>query len=132
MKNHIDHDINEKELNRRISSGDIDPVFIPKLVTLSDIIKYHYCNLIIKFKKENNLQQKDIAEKLELNKSEVSKLFSYKLSEFSQDRLIGFVEILIKNGAKIDLSEAFQKIEKQSKKLQRKLEKSFENQTIYY
>jgi predicted XRE-type DNA-binding protein len=129
MKKHGNHYINEEELERRIAKGEIEPVFVPKLASLSDIAKYQYCNLIIKFKKDNNLKQKDIAQQIDLNKSEVSKLFSYQLKEFSQDRLIGFVEILIKKGAKIDLSEAFSKIEKQSKKLQKKLEKDFKVRT---
>lgn len=129
MKKYKDHDINEEELERRIAKGEVEPLFVPKLATLSDIVKYQYCSLIIKFKKDNNLKQKDIAEQIDLNKSEVSKLFSYQLKEFSQDRLIGFVEILIRKGAKINLSEAFAKIDKQSKKLQKKLEKNYQERT---
>lgn len=129
MKKYKDHDINEEELERRIAEGEVEPVFVPKLATLSDIVKYQYCSLIIKFKKDNNLKQKDIAEQIDLNKSEVSKLFSYQLKEFSQDRLIGFVEILIRKGARINLSEAFAKIDKQSKKLQKKLEKDYQERT---
>lgn len=129
MKKYDEHYINEEELEKRIADGDVEPIFVPRLTTMSDIIKYHYCNLIIKYKKENSLKQKDIADKIDLNKSEVSKLFSYQLKEFSQDRLIGFVETLIKKGAKIDLSEAYSKIEKQSKKLQKRLERNFQEQT---
>ncbi len=129
MKKYEEHYINEEELEKRIADGEIEPVFVPRLASMSDIIKYQYCNLIIKFKKDNNLKQKDIAEKIDLNKSEISKLFSYQLKEFSQDRLIGFVEMLIKKGAKIDLSEAFAKIEKQSKKLQKKLERNFQGRS---
>lgn len=129
MKKYDEHYINEEELEKRIAKGDIEAIFVPRLATMSDIIKYHYCNLIIKYKKENSLKQKDIADKIDLNKSEVSKLFSYQLKEFSQDRLIGFVETLIKKGAKIDLSEAYSKIEKQSKKLQKRLERNFQEQT---
>tara|TARA_R110002072_G_scaffold534_8_gene4297 strand:- start:51014 stop:51415 length:402 start_codon:yes stop_codon:yes gene_type:complete len=129
MKKYEEHYINEEELEERIAKGEIEPVFVPRITSMSDIGKYQYCNLIIKYKKENNLKQKDIADKIDLNKSEVSKLFSYQLKEFSQDRLIGFVEVLIRKGAKIDLTEAYIKIEKQSKRLQKKLEKDFQEQT---
>jgi predicted XRE-type DNA-binding protein len=123
MKKYNEHYIDEQKLDRSIKDGSVDPVYVPQFASLSDIAKYHYCNLIVKYKKSQNLRQKDIALLLGLNKSEVSKLFSYKLKEFSQERILGFVEELIKRGARINLSGAFVKIEKQSKRLQNKLEK---------
>ena len=95
--------IDEKELDKQIDSGKIKPVHIPQFASFSEIEKFQLCTEIIKYKKANNLKQKDIADVIDVNKSEVSKLFSYNLKEFSQERLLGFIELLIEHGAVIDM-----------------------------
>lgn len=113
--------IDENEIDQKIESGKINPVHMPKLLTLSDIVKYQFCSDIVQFKNTNGMKQQDLAEILEINKSEVSKLCSYNLKEFSQERLLGFVESLLSKGAKIDLQASWEKIKVQSKKIQSKL-----------
>lgn len=116
--------IDEKELDKLIDSGEIKPVHLPKFASFSEIEKYQFCSEIIKYKKMNNLKQKDIAEIIEVNKSEVSKLFSYNLKEFSQERLLGFIETLIEHGANIDMNSVYNQIKKRSTKLQKVLSKN--------
>lgn len=113
--------IDEKELDRRIESGEIDPVHIPRFASTSEIVKYQFCNLIIRYKKENGLKQKDIAEFLGINKSEVSKLFAYSLKEFSQERIFGFIDQMVSCGVDLDVSAAWNSIKLQSAKLHRQL-----------
>lgn len=113
--------IDEKELDKKIADGEVSPIHLPKFTSLSDIIKFQFCTEIIKFKKLKGLKQKDIATMINVNKSEVSKLFSYNLKEFSQERLISFVETLILEGAKINLEDAWNQIKKHSKKLEKKM-----------
>lgn len=117
--NNLDPD--EKELNKRIEEGDIKPVHLPKLDTFSEIEKYQFCTEIIRYKKSNNLKQKDIGAILNLHKSEVSKLFSYNLKEFSQERLLSFIQALLLHGANINMDAAYEQIRKKSAKLQKKL-----------
>ena len=98
--------IDEKELDKQIDSGKVKPVHIPQFASFSEIEKFQFCTEIIKYKRANNLKQKDIADVIDVNKSEVSKLFSYNLKEFSQERLLGFIELLIEHGAVIDMEKA--------------------------
>lgn len=113
--------VDEKEINQKIKSGEINPVHLPKLLTLTDIVKYQFCSDIIKFKNINGMKQQELAELLGINKSEVSKLCSYNLREFSQERLLGFIEDLLSKGASIDLQASWEKVKVQSKKIQSKL-----------
>lgn len=113
--------VDEDEVDQKIKSGEINPVHLPKLLTLTDIVKYQFCSDIIKFKNINGMKQQELAELLGINKSEVSKLCSYNLREFSQERLLGFIEDLLSKGASIDLQASWEKVKVQSKKIQSKL-----------
>lgn len=113
--------LDENELDKQIESGKIKPAHIPQFASFSEIEKFQFCTEIIKYKKQKNLLQKDIASIINVNKSEVSKLFSYNLKEFSQERLLGFIELLIENGAVVDMDFAYEQIKKRSAKLQKRL-----------
>lgn len=121
----------ERETNEKVASGEITPVYIPRLVTPVDIIKYLLCSKIVKYKKDQELTQGHVAQMLEVNKSEVSKMFSYRLDGYSIERLIGMIETLNKAGAEIDLVMIFDEVKKRltlfnerSKKRKGKLEAS--------
>jgi len=103
-----------------VSSGKIKPVRIPRLITSAEILKYELCSSIIDYKSKSNLKQSDIAQALQLNKSEVSKIFSYQLEEFSAERLLGITEYLISKGAGINLESVFDETRKKVKVLQAK------------
>ena len=122
MKKKLNTIVDEGELDKNIENGNLSPVYVPRFTSFSDIIKYHLCSEIIRYKKNNNLKQKDIAEMIDVNKSEVSKLFSYNLKEFSQERLLGFIEVLIGRGADINLKKTWSQIDKQTEKLKKKIQ----------
>lgn len=111
--------LEKKELDRRIKDGKISPVHIPRFANFSEIIKFHFCTEIIKYKKENNLKQKDIAKIIDINKSEISKLFAYNLKEFSQERFLSFIEALLVHGAEIDMETAWDQIKNRAKNLEK-------------
>ncbi len=115
--------INEKDIDQAIERGAIKPVYLPMFTTFSEIEKYQFCTEIIRFSKTKKMKQKDISEMLGVNKSEVSKLFSYNLKEFSQERLLGFIHILLELGAEIDLVRAYKAISKNCSKLQLRISK---------
>lgn len=110
----------EIQINNRIDSGKIKPVNIPRLRTCTEIIKYELCSAIIKYKKDNELKQNEIAEAINVNKSEISKIFSYQLEGYSTERLIGMIETLIKTGAKIRLETIFEEVKKKVAGLDKK------------
>jgi predicted XRE-type DNA-binding protein len=110
--------IDEDEIDELIKKGTILPIHLPKEHTISNIIKYSFCAEIIRYKVDRNLLQSDIANLLKINKSEVSKLFSYQLEAFSQERIIGFVETMIQQGIEINLIELWEDIKQRSASLQ--------------
>lgn len=111
----------EIQINKKIESGAIKPVRIPRLRTSTEILKFQLCSEIIKYKKEKELLQNDIASAIDVNKSEISKVFSYQLDEFSAERLLGMVEALIKSGADIRLESIFEEVKKKAAGLDKKL-----------
>lgn len=110
MKKEKYFSLEELEINQRVKSGEIRPVRIPRLKNMSDILKFQLCSEIIRYKKDNDLTQNDIAEMMKVNKSEVSKIFSYQLEEFSSDRLLGMIELLIQVGADIQWESLFNEV----------------------
>ena len=101
----------EKEINNAVKAGAISPVFIPRHKSVADILKFQLGSEIIRFKKNMGLKQIEIAEMVGLDKSEISKIFSYQLSGFSSDRLIGIIEAINEKGGKISFEEIFSEIE---------------------
>jgi predicted XRE-type DNA-binding protein len=124
MKNKKNLSREELEINKRIEEKKIRPVLIPRIKTLKDILKYQLCSEIIRYKNDNSLVQNDIAKTLMVNKSEVSKLFSYNLAEFSTDRLLGMVETLMKAGANINLEVIFEEVKKKTSDLDKKIKRN--------
>ena len=111
----------EFEISKRIESGEIKPAHIPRIKTSTDILKYQLCSEIIKYKKEKEITQNDIAMAIDVNKSEISKIFSYQLGEFSTDRLLAMVEALMKSGADIRLETIFDEVKKKAAALDKKI-----------
>jgi predicted XRE-type DNA-binding protein len=131
MKNkNLSHE--ENQINKKIESGEIKPVQIPRFRTSTDILKYQLCSEIVKYKKDKELRQNDIALAIDVNKSEISKVFSYQLEEFSTERLLGMVEALIKSGADIRLESIFEEVKKKAAGLDKKIRPRGKAETIDY
>ena len=67
----------EKDLQdilKKLSSDEIvGSTVIPKNAPESDKVKYNLCALIVKYKIENNINQKDLAEKLGLKEQQIQR-----------------------------------------------------------
>lgn len=109
----------EKEINKKVESGEIKPVHIPRLKSSANIMKYMLCSEIVKYKKKSGLTQSEIGAAIEVNKSEISKICSYQLDFFSIERLLGMVESLIREGANIHLNTIFNEASKRTAALER-------------
>ena len=59
-----------------------------------DRIKRDICAELIVFKREHGLNQRELAQKLEISEALVSKILRYRLDEFTLDRLIRYLEAL--------------------------------------
>lgn len=62
--------------------------------TVADRIKYDVCAEFIIYKRENNLNQRELAQKLEISEALVSKILRYQCTEFTIDRLLRYLEKL--------------------------------------
>lgn len=61
----------------------------------TDRAKYELCQLIARYRRENDLLQKDIAEKIGADESRVSEILRGRIGSFTLDRLIGYAEKLM-------------------------------------
>lgn len=57
-------------------------------------IKYDICGEFIIYKREHNLNQRELAQKLEIGEALISKILRYQFDEFTIDRLIRYLETL--------------------------------------
>jgi predicted XRE-type DNA-binding protein len=88
----------EKDLNeilKKLSADDVvGSTVIPKNASESDKIKYKLCRKILEYKLNNNLNQKELAEKIGLDEPETSRVLHYKIERYSIERLLGYATAL--------------------------------------
>lgn len=71
--------------------------------TQTDRIKRDICAELIIYKRQHSLNQRELAQKLEISEALVSKVLRYRFEEFTLDRLIRYLE-------KLDIKYEFRKI----------------------
>lgn len=86
----------EKELKRVLpilekaeGSRGLDPN-----ASLVDKLKYELCRNFIIYIQENQLTQKELADKLSIDPALMSKILRYRFDDFTIDRLVRYLEIL--------------------------------------
>jgi predicted XRE-type DNA-binding protein len=84
----------EKVLKRLDANPGLYSRTIPEDAPLADRIKRDICAELIIYKRENNLNQRELAQKLEIGEALVSKVLRYHFDEFTIDRLIRYLEKL--------------------------------------
>jgi predicted XRE-type DNA-binding protein len=72
-------------------------------VSQVDCIKYDISSEFIIYKREKNLNQRELAQKLEIGEALVSKILRHKLEDFTIDRLVRYLE-------KIGIKYEFKKV----------------------
>ena len=58
----------------------------------ADRIKYDICAAFIVYKREHELNQRELAQKLKIGEALVSKILRYQFDEFTIDRLIRYLD----------------------------------------
>src|SRR3954469_22805840 len=56
--------------------------------------KYEICRNIIRYKREHDLTQEEIAERIQLGFAETKRILRYRINEFTLDRLITYTDNL--------------------------------------
>ena len=79
---------------RELDSGDDWSRGPGTAETIADKIKYDVCAEFIVYKRENNLNQRELAQKLEISEALVSKILRYQFTEFTIDRQRSYIEKL--------------------------------------
>ena len=67
---------------------------LPKSASPVDKMKYTICQKIVAYKNDHKLTQRQLAAKIGVNESLVSKVIYYKIDEFTVDRLLRFLNQL--------------------------------------
>jgi predicted XRE-type DNA-binding protein len=94
------------EIRKRLSDpGVMGSSLLPDDATQIDRAKFKACEAIIKFRRKNELKQKDLAARLGIDQSRMSEILHYKIEGFTLDRLISYAQILYPD-LKIDLTAA--------------------------
>lgn len=70
---------------------------LPKDASTVDKIKFELCKSFIIYKQENDLNQRELAQKLEIDPALMSKILHYHIDEFTIDRLVRYLDVLHKD-----------------------------------
>ena len=84
----------EQVLKKLDENPDLYVHVIPKDAPMADRIKRDICAEFIIYKREHDLNQRELAQKLEISEALVSKILRYRFDEFTLDRLIRYLELL--------------------------------------
>ena len=72
--------------------GDLN--FLPPSASTVERAKFQTCQMILRYKVDNGLLQKDIAKKIGADESRTSEILRTRIESFTLDRLIGYAEKL--------------------------------------
>ena len=70
---------------------------LPKNATVLEKFRFDLCQKFLRYKIENDLTQKQLANELEIDEAKVSKILHHRIKEFSTDRLISLYSKLEPN-----------------------------------
>lgn len=88
----------EKDIQSIVDQLSSDEIIgssvLPKNASEADKIKFKLCSKIVEYKLKRNLTQKELAEKLNLDEPETSRVLHYKIERYSIERLLGYARIL--------------------------------------
>lgn len=78
---------------------------LPKNATPTDKLKFELCSRFVVYRRENEISQKNLAEKLGIDPAQVSKILHYHIDGFSVDYLLGLL-LKIRPKTRIIVDEA--------------------------
>ena len=94
------------EVRNRLSNPKVlGSSLLPDNASQIDRAKFKACEAIIKFRRKNDLKQKELATRLGIDESRMSEILHYKIEGFTLDRLVSYAQVLYPN-LKLDLTAA--------------------------
>ena len=84
----------EAILKRLDENPDLYTRVVSNDASYVDRIKRDICAELIIYKREHNLNQRELSQRLEISEALVSKMLRYHFDEFTLDRLIRYLESL--------------------------------------
>jgi predicted XRE-type DNA-binding protein len=82
-----------KRMRDKLSKGPAS-LLLPKNASPADKIKYQICKEFVVFKNANQITQKTLAEKINIDEAIMSKILHYNIEKFTIDRLLKYLVIL--------------------------------------
>jgi predicted XRE-type DNA-binding protein len=88
----------DKKTLKRVRDRLSDPNYgggnyaVPANASKIDLAKYEICQLIAKYRRENDLMQKELAERIGVDESRISDILHGKIESFTLDRLVSYGE----------------------------------------
>lgn len=94
------------EVRKRLSDPSVlGSSLLPDNATQIERAKFKACEAIIKFRRKNNLKQKELALRLGIDESRMSEILHYKIDGFTLDRLVAYAQVLYPD-LKLELTAA--------------------------
>lgn len=67
---------------------------LPPNPTKTEILKYELCKLFVVYLNRENINQKELSEKLGIEPARLNEIVKYRIDLFTVDRLLGYAELL--------------------------------------
>ena len=86
----------EKELKEARAALEKAPAsrMLPPDASSVDRLKFSLCEEFVSYLRDNKLTQRELAEKIEIDESLVSKIVHYNFDDFTIDRLVKYLSVL--------------------------------------
>ena len=96
-----------KEIREKYSDSNFDGGHwvVADDASVADHTKYQLCQYIIRYLRENELSQRDVAAKLGINEARISEIVRGRIDHFTVDRLIDYATQLYPD-IKVEISAA--------------------------
>lgn len=82
-----------KEIREKLEKAEGSLALDPNASPLEKF-RWELCQKFLKFKRDNNLTQKQLAKMIATDESKVSKILHHRIDEFSTDRLVTFYQMI--------------------------------------
>lgn len=87
-----------KEVRDRLSREEVmGSSLLPENASEVEKAKYKACEMMIRYRRDHDLKQKELAIKLGIDEARMSEILHYKIENFTLDRLVGYAQTLYPN-----------------------------------
>jgi predicted XRE-type DNA-binding protein len=87
-----------EEIRERLSRPEtMGSSVLPEGASTIDRAKFKACEMVIRYRAEKGMKQKELAERLGIDESRMSEILHYKVESFTLERLLGYAQALYPN-----------------------------------